>query len=73
MEAKTINWTATRIRRLRVRLRETQTSFAERVGVVRSAVSAWEAGTKTPSFTHQATLDELASSAGLTSRSLDRD
>lgn len=70
MKTKTINWSQTRIRNLRLATRFTQTSFAQRVGVGRSAISAWEAGTKSPSLEHQATLDRLASKAGLTNESL---
>ena len=68
-----IHWTARRIRKLRIATRQTQADFAKRVGVVRSAVSSWEAGTKSPSLKHTAILDGIASSAGLTSQSLDEE
>ena len=72
MATKTFMWTAKKIRNLRIAVRETQVGFAGRVGVNRSALSAWEAGKKNPSITNQATLDEIASSAGVTTRTLSR-
>jgi DNA-binding XRE family transcriptional regulator len=72
MGTKTFMWTARTIRNLRLAVRETQVRFAGRVGVNRSALSAWEAGKKNPSITHQATLDEIANSAGVTTRTLSR-
>jgi|TARA_R110000764_G_scaffold217769_1_gene305004 DNA-binding transcriptional regulator YiaG len=73
MKTATINWTPERIKKLRLVTRTTQTAFAERVGVGRSAISAWEADTKSPSLTNQAILDKLASWEGLTARILDED
>ena len=60
MKTETINWTAERIHRLRIKLRNTQGVFAKNVGVNRSAVTAWEAGKKSPSLKHQDILDKLA-------------
>lgn len=73
MTTETINWTPKRIHRLRILVRGTQGLFAARVGVGRSALTAWEAGKKNPSLKHQAALDKIASDAGLTGRSLDQE
>lgn len=68
----TINWTPKRIKALRSRTRNTQATLAELIGVRRVTIANWETDFKKPSAKHQATLDGIAASAGLTSRSLDR-
>lgn len=68
----TINWTPKRIKNLRGRTRHTQATLAELIGVRRVSIANWETDFKKPSAKHQASLDRVAASAGLTSRSLDR-
>jgi len=68
----TIDWTPKRIKSLRRRTRHTQQTLADLIEVRRVTIANWETDFKKPSAKHQATLDEIANSAGLSSRSLDR-
>ena len=72
MTATAIDWTPKRIKALRKRTRHTQGTLAEAIGVRRVTIANWETDFKKPSTKHQAILDGIAASAGLTSRSLDR-
>jgi DNA-binding transcriptional regulator YiaG len=67
-----IEWTPKRIKALRKRTRHTQQTLADLIDVRRVTIANWETDFKKPSAKHQAVLDGIASSAGLTSRSLDR-
>jgi transcriptional regulator with XRE-family HTH domain len=57
-------WTRTRVRALRVALRQSQRAFAARLGVSARAVCNWEAGHAIPGLANQGVLDTCLALAG---------
>lgn len=63
------SWPPARIKRLRLRIGDTQQEFAERLGVRQGTVSNWETGTHVPRRLVCRLLDQLASEYPLQERS----
>lgn len=57
---------AVRVRALRVALKETQYTFADRVGVTPLTVKRWEKGSSVPYPRHLDKMERMAKRAGVT-------